>query len=214
MNPLIGEEDLTEGKRLLSLGEFDQAILHFEKAKQDPALFSKSSAYLKELKKIKADSHEFMIFRKELESTDIHLHCLLGIFHLLMSKGRWSSAYEVLTDLMNYFPESPERLIQAIDLAVRIQRFDELERLHGFYQRMVEKSETLLRHMSSALLVYGHHLLKQKQNQAAFDQFLLGISVAQGHDQFTLYVREKLVQFGMESQMDVIMRDLDLNPAA
>jgi tetratricopeptide (TPR) repeat protein len=210
MNPPKGLSELSEGKKWLAQGNFEQAKRIFEKLNQDPELSTKANAYMVEIRKIMTDSQDFTQVRRNLESTEVCLLSLLGMYHRFRNAGRLKSAYDVLSQILQYFPENPDRLIQAIDLAVRVQRFEDLEKFYEIYRAMFEKSEKLLRHMSSALLIYGHHLLKQGQKQEAMRQFLLGISVAQGHDQFTLYVREKLVQFGMESQIEGILQDLQI----
>lgn len=68
--------------------------------------------------------------------------------------------------------------------------------------------------MSSGLLVNGHYHLRHQNEPAAMESFIRGISVGQGHDKFTLYVREKLVQFGMQDRIENLMKEIEERKAA
>ena len=209
-DPPESNQFIEDGKELLSIGEFEKASLLFEKAKADPASFARASSYLGEINKIKNElDGAFQHFRDGLAATEVHFRCLLGLFNVLLQTGRQEAAYSILRDILLYFPECPERLIQAIDLAIQTNHFVDIEELYEVFNLMYEKPEKLLKYMSSALLVNGHFHLKHENTDAAMESFVRGISVGQGHDKFTLYVREKLVQFGMEGKIEQLMKDLE-----
>lgn len=206
---------IEDGKELLSIGEFEKAAVLFEHAKNDPKSFARACSYLAEIKKFKNDlDGAFAAFREGLSSSEIHFRCLIGLFNMLLEGERNDDAYEVLKDILLHFPECPDRLSKALDLAVRTHNFVDIEELYEVFQLMYEKPENLLRHMTSALLVNGHYHLRNKNADAAAESFVRGISVGRGHDRFIHYVREKLSQFGMEEQVETILKRADTKKAA
>ena len=206
---------IEDGKEFLSMGEFDKAAMMFEKAKNDPASFARASSYLGEISKIKNELEgAFRNFREGLSATEVHFRCLMGMFNVLQQTGRMEEAYSVLKDIVLYFPECPDRLIQGIDLAIKTKKFVDIEEFFEVFKLMYEKPEKLLNYMGSGLLVNGHYHLRHENESAAMESFVRGISVGQGHDKFTMYVREKLVQFGLGHKIDELMKELEERKSA
>jgi tetratricopeptide (TPR) repeat protein len=214
-DPTESNQFIEDGKEFLSMGEFDKATMLFEKAKTDPASFARASSYLGEIKKMKNElDGAFRFFREGLSATEVHFRCLMGMFNILQQSGRTEDAYSVLKDILMHFPECPERLIQGIELAIKMKHFVDIEEFYEVFKLMYEKPQKLLNHMSSGLLVNGHYHLRHQNEPAAMESFIRGISVGQGHDKFTLYVREKLVQFGMQDRIENLMKEIEERKAA
>jgi DNA-binding NarL/FixJ family response regulator len=213
--PSESAQYIEDGKELLSIGEFDKAAILFEHAKTDPKSFARACAYLAEIKKLKNDlDSAFKSFREGLTSSEVHFRCLIGLFNALLQSSRKEEAYSVLKDILIHFPECPERLVKALNMAVETKNFVDIEEMHIVFQFMYDKPEKLLNHMSSALLVNGHYHLKHKNQSAALESFVRGISIGKGHDKFTSYVKEKLTQYGLENKLEEVLKNADYRKTA
>lgn len=213
--PSESSQLIEDGKELLSIGEFDKATVLFEQAKGNPKSYARACAYLAEIKKLKNDlDSAFRTFREGLTSSEVHFRCLIGLFNALLQGSRREEAYSVLKDILIHFPECPERLVQALSMAVETKNFVDIEEMHIVFQFVYDKPEKLLKHMSSALLVNGHYHLKHKNQSAAIESFVRGISIGKGHDRFTQYVKEKLTQYGLENKLDEVLKNADYRKTA
>ena len=208
--PSESSQYIEDGKELLSIGEFEKAAVLFEQAKKDPRMFAQACSYLAEISKVKNELDDaFKTFRDGLTSTEVHFRCLMGLFNTLLQSDRKEEAYAVLKDILIHFPECPDRLNQALELAVHTKNFVDIEEMHLVFQLMYEKPENLIIHMSSALLVNGHYHLRHKNPPAALESFVRGISIGKGHEKFTHYVQEKLTKFGLSSKIDEVLKSGD-----
>jgi tetratricopeptide (TPR) repeat protein len=209
-DPSESNQYIDDGKEFLSMGEFDKATMMFEKAKNDPDAYARASSYLGEINKIKNElDGAYRNFREGLTATEVHFRCLMGMFNILQQTGRAEESYSVLKDILLHFPEAPERLIQGIDLAIKTKHFVDIEEFYEVFKLMYEKPQSLMNYMSSGLLINGHYHLRHENQPAAMESFIRGITVGQGHDKFTMYVREKLVHFGMENRLDEVMKEVE-----
>ncbi len=212
--PSASNQSIEDGKELLSIGEFEKAALLFEHAKADPTSYARACSYLAEIKKLKNDlDSAFKTFRDGLSSTEVHFRCLMGLFNTLLQSNRTDEAYAVLKDILVHFPECPDRLVQALNLAVHTKNFVDVEEMHVVYQLMYEKPESLLKHMSSALLVNGHYHLKHKNEHAAMESFVRGMAIAAGHESFTKYVQDKMTQYGLGNRIQEVMANVEASTA-
>jgi len=207
MAPSESSQVIEDGKELLSIGEFEKAAVLFEHAKKDPKTFAQACSYLAEVSKLKNELDDaFKTFREGLTSTEVHFRCLMGLFNTLLQSRRQQEAYEVLKDILVHFPECPDRLSQALDLAVHTKNFVDIEEMHLVFQLMYEKPEKLIIHMTSALLVNGHYHLRHKNPPAAMESFVRGITIGKGHEKFIQYVQEKLIQHGLPTKIDEVLK--------
>jgi len=208
--PSESSQFIEDGKELLSIGEFEKAGVLFEQAKKDPKTFAQACSYLAEISKVKNELDDaFKTFRDGLTSTEVHFRCLMGLFSTLLAGNRKEEAYGVLKDILIHFPECPDRLSKALELAVHTKNFVDIEEMHLVFQLMYEKPEKLIIHMSSALLVNGHYHLRHKNPQAALESFVRGISIGHGHEKFTKYVQEKLTQYGLSAKIDEVLKSAE-----
>lgn len=215
IQPSPSSQYIEDGKELLSIGEFDKASILFEQAKADPQTRARACAYLAEIQKLKNDlDNAQKTFREGLTSSEVHFRCLIGLFNALLLSEKKEEAYSVLKDIMIHFPECPDRLAKALSMAVETKNFVDIEEMHVVFQLMYEKPDVLIDHMSSALLVNGHYHLKHKNQTAAMESFVRGISVGRGHDKFTAYVKDKLSQYGLENKLEEILKNAEYRKTA
>jgi len=206
---------IEDGKGLLAIGEFERAREFFEKVKLNQKTFSLACSYLGEIKKLENEWDEsFKIYKQGLASTEIHFRCMFGLFSTLLQNGRKEEAYNALKDILVHFPECPDRLSQALDLAVHTKNFVDIEEMHLVFQLMYEKPQKLIVHMSSALLVNGHYHLRHKNQLAAMESFVRGMIIGKGNVKFSQYVQEKLAQFGLEAKYDEIVKSVESKNAS
>ena len=194
------DQFIEDGKELLSIGEVEKAAILFENAKKDPLAFARACSYLGEIKQIKNELQgASKAFRDGLRASETNFRCLIGLFNSLLNDGRMDEGYALLKKIMIHYPECPERLMQGLNLAVRTNNFVDIEEMYSLFELMYQKPETLLKYMSSALLVTGHYHLKHKNAPAAMECFKKGIEVKKGSPKLGRYVQEKLAQYGIGS---------------
>jgi len=212
-----GQSDklIEDGKAMLALGEFEKARVLFEKAKSDSDAYARACSYLGEIKNLrKQTAGATQAYQDGLESTEVHFRCLMGLFKTLLNSKQLDKAYGVLKELVIFFPESPERLNQALALAIKTKHFVDIEEFLFVYKLMYEKPKDLWRHMSSALLVNGHYHLIHKNPEAALANFVEGISIGHEDPGFLDYVKKMLNEYGLESKFNEVLFKARLKPGS
>ena len=129
------DQCIEDGKELISIGEIEKAAALFENAKDDPLAYARACSYLGEIRQIMDElKGATKSFRDGLNYCEINFRCLNGLFHSLLKSGRVDESYEIIKKIVVHFPECPDRLIQALNLAVRTNHFDDIEEFYLLFQ--------------------------------------------------------------------------------
>ncbi len=198
LNPTPYLNLLDAGKKKLLNAEYLEAIELFKKATSEdpnPALAYFYAGQAELMRSVIENSREN--FEKGLFHSKIHHKCLVGLFQVLSIQKKYKDAYQVMNQLVQYYPAHPKRLSDVLRLAIMTENFEDIENFHQIYQALPERDENLKKYMCSALLVTGKYFLRQKQNSQAMETFFKAIQAAGKKTNYYFYVIEALVDFEM-----------------
>jgi tetratricopeptide (TPR) repeat protein len=207
---------IDEGKEQMFNGQLEAAIENFSKAvKEDPAPTLALAYYgqAEAMKKAYIEAENKYV--SGLEYSKIHYKCLVGLFELLHKDKRYAEAYEVIEKLAAYFPANPKRLSEVLRLAIITNHYEDMEGYYRIFTKMNERSNELVTHMCSALLVTGKHYLRQKVRKRAVEVFNNAAISAGGRTKFLLYIVEALRDYKMKTESaDFVSRLSKLAPGS
>src|SRR5690606_32353049 len=90
-----------------------------------------------------------------LKHNAIHFKCLLGLYDLFFEMEAYTNAYEIVKKLSKYFPSNPERMSQAIHLAVRTKNLDDMGFYYDTFKELEERPSEMVNYMGAGLYVAG-----------------------------------------------------------
>lgn len=205
-NPDPFEEHLAEGSKLLDSGLIDEAEARFICARDNPKTRTRACAYLGQIEKIRQNypSAE-RSFEEGLKNNQTHFRCLLGLHETYYQQQRYEDAYRVLKELVTHFPESPERLVSAVNLAVRTEEVKDIETYYNVFNLLTQQTEESIRYLCSALSVVGHYYLKRKNMVQAMLSFERALVVSRKDEKYVNYIRQKMSDLGLEKELDRLL---------
>ncbi len=161
LNPSEYQSLINTGKESLERNELDEALKCFNQAKRKVIKPSLAWYYSAEVLKKKNDIPTALInYRKGLSITENHYKCLIGLFDLYRGQENDEKAYETLRTIAAYFPFNPQRLADAVSLAVKTGHYSDVDYYYAVFQSLEQKSNKIEKMVSSALLVSGIYFLK------------------------------------------------------
>ncbi|MEK6579344.1 MAG: tetratricopeptide repeat protein, partial [Bdellovibrionota bacterium] len=167
------------GKTVLVSGKIDEAIQAFNRAvnlSEKPSLahFYLARANLNKKSLTSAQNHFF----EGLRHNQLHYKCLVGLYDVLIAKHRHEEAYQVVKRIAKYFPANPERVSAIFRLAVLTQNFEDIENYYKIFTSIDDRSEDMIRHVSSALVVAGKYFLRKSDIETATRHFQYAVTTA------------------------------------
>lgn len=161
MNPSEYTNRINGGKKFMLNQSWDEAIDWFNHAIKNSstptlAYFYRSQA---ELKKLLFEVAEESL-KSGLKFNEYHYKCLSALFDLLLERGKFKDAYEVVRRLTS-FPLNSKRLSKVIELAVRTAQYSDMDRYYDVYRSVEVKDEELNKHISAALVVSSKMLFQR-----------------------------------------------------
>lgn len=164
------QQAIETGKDLLEKKEFTQAEVAFAEAlKLDPKP-ALAHYYLGEAKR-RQKQYDLAekSFKQGLELNKIHAKCLSGLYSTLADEKSFEAAYDVLKKILQYFPVSPEKLEEVLRLAIRIKRYEDIEKYYAVFNSIEEREEALVKYICAALIVCAKHYLQTANRSRALE---------------------------------------------
>ena len=170
INPNEYQKTIQQGKSLMDEKKLDEAIALFKKAatltpQPALALFYRGQAELLKSESVTAQA----CFEEGLKSNEIHYKCLTGLFDLLYSQNRFAESYMVVKKMAAAFPANPKRLAQVVMLCIKTNHLDDLNEYYEIFKNVELRSDELIKHVCSALVVAGRQFLKSNQTEKGID---------------------------------------------
>jgi hypothetical protein len=173
---------IARGRDLLLEGKLTEAMTLFREAKSLSGKPSLACYYEGQgFERLKEPDHGQKSYEEGLLFNELHYRCSVALFDLLVSKKSLDRAYSVISKVSGVFPMSPKRLCATIDLAVRTQHFDDVDRYYEIFSKLDERREDLKRYLSAALVVGAMYQLRHKNSARAVS--LLGKAALTAGDQ-------------------------------
>lgn len=151
---------IEEGKAAQRENQFEESVAHFNSAIRLSPCPSLACFYLGELylaiQKLKEAE---LAYQKGLKFNPIHYKCTIGLLNLYMMIERYEDAYKVIRKIADHFPATPQRLAEALKLAVMTSHFDDVEKLYTAFCAMDERDENLIKHVCAALIIGARYSL-------------------------------------------------------
>lgn len=194
---------INEGKELLVAANPDAAMQLFEKAKELDPKPTLACFYLGQAEAMKKAMEEARgEYQEGLSHNSIHFKCLVGLFDLLMERGELKEAYNIVKRIAQYFPANPKRLSTVLRLAVTTHNFEDIENYYKIFVDLDERSDELVRHICSALIVTGKHFLMRQAEQQALASFEKAAVSAAGRTAYFRWIIENLLDYGLVKQAE------------
>lgn len=102
--------------------------------------------------------------------------CLSYLFEILYEKKDYDSAYKVFQQITSYFPVTNDKLVKAVRIILSLGMYSEFPSVFSLYQKVEEPNRLMMKTMSSALYIYGKHLMSEGKSDLALNYFLESIS--------------------------------------
>ena len=189
---------IEEGKTALLNGDLKKAMANFDQAKglnPKPSLahFYRGQVEVLERSLDKAGDD----FKKGLGHSKIHHKCMIGLHESLLKQNRIDDAYAVLKRLTQYYPANSTRLQSVLKMAVKTLNFDDVYDYHPVYKALGDRSDTMIRHLCSALVVSAKYHLMKKNKARALQHFNKVVEACEGRANYLRFSVEVLVEFKM-----------------
>ena len=160
-----GKEQMFSGNYEDALSLFDQAITKSKKPSLALFYHGQTKSFLEMSEEAKGD------YKKGLEINSIHFKCQVGLYELFVKQERYFEAYEVVRNIAKYFPANPDRLKEAIRLAVRTGNFEHMEEYYELFTDLEERPDDVTNFMCSGLFVTGKYYFRENQKSHAKEIF-------------------------------------------
>ena len=206
------KETITEGKKLLQLGNIDLASKQFKKAKTlegESTLAYYYSGHLETLNNLQDKAEEN--FREGLTINKIHYKCLQGMFDLLYKQDRFFEAYRIIRTMVEFFPTNPNRLATAIRLAIITENINDIEQYYQSYKEVDPVSDDLANSLCAGLIICGKVQLGKGKIKNALSMFVKVVEIADRKLKFIRYIIEYLVMFGKPQEVEKFFRVFKLS---
>jgi tetratricopeptide (TPR) repeat protein len=189
---------ITEAKELIVQMKYDEAYEILEKAtslSKTPSLALFYQGQINYMKKIveaaKSD------YKKGLEVNAIHFKCQLGLYDLFMKDNKIYEAYEVIRNIMKYFPSNPERIKEVLKLSIQTKNYEDIEFFYDSFKEIEVRDPDVVKHMSSALYILGKHYFMIDENNKALESMKNVMTTCQGDIKFVRAVVTEYAHRGM-----------------
>jgi tetratricopeptide (TPR) repeat protein len=158
-----------EGRELLEQDQFDRAEKAFVASIEHHPKPALSYQLIGDVLYQKGDSKKALeSYFKALDINQSHFPSLKSLFNLFKNAGFSSEAYKIVKKIFSYYPAGDEELCDALRLAIQTTSYTDIEKLHEIYIEMDNKSESLRRHMASALYVLSKHYMNTDRIEEAY----------------------------------------------
>ncbi|MBC7386010.1 MAG: hypothetical protein H7301_07605 [Cryobacterium sp.] len=189
------------GRARLYKGDFDQAEVLFEKAKNLDSAPSNAHFYAgqaKLMRKLMGESKNE--FKLGLAQNSIHCKCLKAMYELLVHQGKTLESYEVLRRLVGIFPDNSARLHSAIKLAVKTANFSDVANWFEIYEGQIEKTEEVKIAIGAGLAVLGRYYLIHEEHEQAVKMFERAILLGVKKSTFLTYAVDSMQKYGLNAE--------------
>lgn len=189
---------IEKGKDLLSQAKYDESYSVFETAiplSKTPSLAHFYQGQINYIKNIMEGAKGD--YKKGLEVNAIHFKCQVGLFELFMKDNKIYEAYEIIRNIMKYFPSNPERLKQVLKLAIQTQNYEDIESFYESFKEIEIRDKEVVKYMCSALFILGKHYFNKGEGEKAREAMKNLMSTSQGEIKFIKAVVTEYAQRGM-----------------
>lgn len=179
MNPSEYMQKIRDGKGLIYLKQFDQAVTEFLTAKtMDPkptlACYYAGQSYQAAGKRALALAE----FKEGRKYQPLHYKCLIGEFENLMEERQYAPAYELVTLIKANYPITSHRLGQIFIAAVFTYHFDDLPNYYQLFLKIEQRSPRLVQLTAMALLTAGRYWIQKQDFKKALECYDMGITAS------------------------------------
>jgi CheY-like chemotaxis protein len=108
---------------------------------------------------------------------------LFGVFNIYRTQGQKQEAYSCLKRISQLFPLSPQRLCDALLLAIETKNFNDVENYYQLFLTVDERRPDLIKTMNAALVVGAIHQLQQNRAPTGIELFRKAIMTSRRNPQ-------------------------------
>lgn len=160
VNPSQYIQIIEKAKEMIFAGDYDGALIDLDIALTMNSKPTLAKFYIGQANLLKSmQENAKNAYQDGLNHEKIHFKCLIGLFELLIQQERNEQAYEVIRRVAKYFPSSPERFVQVVDLCVRTGSFQDMAEYYELYTGMEERTAKTTKYIGAGLYVSGKHFL-------------------------------------------------------
>jgi DNA-binding NarL/FixJ family response regulator len=200
--PTEYDRHIQGGKYLLAEKKFEEALNIFESSINLNPSPSLGHFYVgKTQKELNDEEEAIRHYTEGLKHCEFHFKCLEGLYELHSNKKRLHEAYEVLKSLVKFFPESNDRLLAVVRLAITTENYKDMEQWYDIFTKLEIRSETLIKYICAGLFVSARYYLMKNQTDKASD--LLRKIIVSGTllDQYDEKVKSLLLEYNISPEV-------------
>lgn len=186
---------IKEGKSAIEMDNLDVAKRVFFEAStigERPSLALYYLGQINEKEEHIADALD--LYDSGLEYIPLHYKCMTAKFEALDVLKRPQEAYEVVQEILKYYPVTPQRLGRMIYLAMITKHFTDVEEYFEIYQRLESRTDKLQVIVKAALFTTGKYLLQAKEFERAKNMFEKAVLCSKRDNQVILKSIEELLR--------------------
>jgi tetratricopeptide (TPR) repeat protein len=204
VNPTPANRLLDLGRVNLRAGLSEDALKLFLEAKRINQASAETCALIgSTLEELNRSSEEVeAIFSEGLLSSPAHFSCLSGLYSSSRKNNNSNAAYQYLKKIVLNYPESSERTIEAISLALQTRNYQDLAVYFEIFKSIKLKPFALESALASAFSVVGNLYLSQNRRSLAILHFQRAVEISSNKEKYIEYVCTHLSAAGMTSDAD------------
>ena len=145
------------------------------------------------------------VYAEGLARAPHHFKCLWGLYRSYGQRNETAKSYHALKKLILNFPENPERIVDAITLALKSKNFQDIEIYCEIFSRMHCKNIVLEKTLASALSALGTLSIQQKERPVAIRYFRKALEITSNKAKFVEYMCSQLKIAGFSNDADDLL---------
>lgn len=207
LNPPAYLSQIEMGKEFLTKGNPESAEKHFAdalKLDDKPALACYYLGVAKAKRQVYEQAKEY--YAQGLQYNRIHYKCLIGMYELMLTQKRNAEAYEMAKRISQYFPANPKRLTEVLKLAVINASYEDIEKYYSIFLNIEERTDTLINHMSAALVICGKAYLKTGNRSRSLDVFQKAAITCAGKTKILREIVQALIDHKLGDDASIFLK--------
>ena len=198
---------INQGKELLDQNAIDEAIKQFEVAlskddKPSLACFYKGMAHLKQQKIENSEAS----YKNGLNYNKLHYKCLTGLYELLLSLKKYDAAYEIVQEIVRFFPNNTKKISGVFRLAIQTKNYADIEIFYEEFKKIEGRNDEIIKCWCAALIVCAKHFFEEKNEKSAFEFIAKAVASATGNHSILRNVVHVLAQHGQINMAEDVLK--------
>ncbi|MGK5085249.1 tetratricopeptide repeat protein [Bdellovibrionota bacterium FG-1] len=206
INPTPFQKTIEEGKKFIQQKQYDEAIVHFRKAKGLDPKSPLSYCGEAEALVLQGNPKEAMqAFSQSLTKNPMHYRTLMGILDLLLEEKDYVKAYEIGRRVAANHTVPLQRIPDLIRLSVLNLKFEDVLEFYKFADAITEAEANVSVYLAAGLVVCGLYFLNNGNQVAAVDAFRKAEVAAKSSPKIVKRILVALISEGLESEVQVLL---------